>query len=208
MKTDLIAPAYAYQQYSDDENITAFFSAYNDLIKETISWMVGHPMALYIGTALTGDLLTYCAYCLYGQFRYKISYTELRSILGPINSTDVNRFAVNETSIDKRYSGTTISDDLFKRVLTWNFYKGDGLNFSVPWLKRRVMRFLTGENGHAWRFNNTLPVSVTTEGRKVSITITPNGIDSDLIAILGRIISNGILNIPPSFVFSISIASP
>ncbi|WP_258557194.1 hypothetical protein [Kluyvera ascorbata] len=39
------------------------------------------------------------------------------------------------------------SDDLFKRIMTWNFYKGDGFYFTIPWLKRRVLRFLTGVDG-------------------------------------------------------------
>ncbi|STX01610.1 Uncharacterised protein [Kluyvera ascorbata] len=31
--------------------------------------------------------------------------------------------------------------------MTWNFYKGDGFYFTIPWLKRRVLRFLTGVDG-------------------------------------------------------------
>ncbi|MGA3767720.1 hypothetical protein ACPBXC_29065, partial [Escherichia coli] len=38
-------------------------------------------------------------------------------------------------------------DDLFKRIMTWNFYKGDGFYFSIPWIKRRILRFLLGVNG-------------------------------------------------------------
>ena len=40
-----------------------------------------------------------------------------------------------------------VTDDVFKRILTWHFYKGDGKNFSVRWLKRRIWRFLQGANG-------------------------------------------------------------
>ncbi|WMJ65680.1 hypothetical protein RBI80_00330 [Klebsiella variicola] len=31
--------------------------------------------------------------------------------------------------------------------MTWNFYKGDGFYFSIPWIKRRILRFLLGVNG-------------------------------------------------------------
>ncbi|MXV43589.1 hypothetical protein GS501_00655 [Saccharibacter sp. 17.LH.SD] len=203
MHTTLLAPATPYQQFSDDADIIAFFEAYNALMQEIIFWMVGHPMALYIGPALTGNLLSYCALCLYGQFRYRISYVELRSVTGAIDTTTINRLSVDETVIDKRYIGNSISDDLFKRILTWNFYKGDGLNFSIPWLKRRIMRFLTGDDGHAWRFNSTDPVSVRLEGRKVIITPDTGPWSHDLVIILSRILTNGILNVPPMFTFMV-----
>jgi hypothetical protein len=45
--------------------------------------------------------------------------------------------------------------------MTWNFYKGDGRTFSVRWLKRRVMRFLTGANGTDPGVDNTYQISVT-----------------------------------------------
>lgn len=205
MRTTLLAPAYPYHQFSDDQNIVALFAAYNRLAQDTLSWMVTHPMALYTGPALSGDFLTYCALCLYGQFRYRISYTELRDVTGEIDSSMINRLAVNETPIDKRYSGSAISDDLFKRILTWNLYKGDGLCFSIPWLKRRIMRFLTGEDGHAWRFNSTAPVSVRCVGKQVIITLNPEEWPGDLTALLGRILNNGILNVPPMLTFSLSL---
>ncbi|MXV36804.1 MULTISPECIES: hypothetical protein [unclassified Saccharibacter] len=205
MRTDLIAPAHAYQQFSDDANIVAFFKAYNQLAQESLSWMVTHPMALYIGPALEGNLLTYCAFCLYGQFRYRISYTEIRSISGEIDGADIDRLTIDDTAIDKHYDGSAISDDLFKRILTWNFYKGDGLNFSIPWLKRRIMRFLTGENGHAWRFNSTHPVSVRCVGKRVIITLDRADWPDELTALLGRILTNGILNVPPMRTFTLSL---
>ena len=31
--------------------------------------------------------------------------------------------------------------------MTLEFYKGDGFYFSIPWIKRRILRFLLGVNG-------------------------------------------------------------
>jgi hypothetical protein len=46
------------------------------------------------------------------------------------------------------------NDDLYRRILTWHFFKGDGNYFSTRFMKRRVWRFLYGYNGvnpdYAW----------------------------------------------------------
>ncbi|QHI95518.1 hypothetical protein GT348_03865 [Aristophania vespae] len=204
MKKTLIAPAYAYQQFTDDSNIVAFFDAFNQMATETLTWLAEHPFPLYIGSYLTGGFLDYCAYCLYGQFRYKISYVQLQQYGGALNDQDINRIAIDEIIVQKNYLGTTINDDLFKRILTWNLYKGDGLSFTIPWLKRRIMRFLTGNEGQVWRFNSCQNVDVKVKGRIVAITITPGDWDSSLISVLDRIINNGILNIPPIYNYAIS----
>jgi hypothetical protein len=51
---------------------------------------------------------------------------------------------------------TLATDEVYKRVVTWAFYKGDGKVFNIRWLKRRVMRFLEGTND----INQTYQVSV------------------------------------------------
>src|SRR5208283_808909 len=56
---------------------------------------------------------------------------------------------------------TLVDDDVYKRCLTWHFYKGDGKYFSVRWLKRRVMRFLIGTNGSSPSIDQTYQISVT-----------------------------------------------
>ena len=56
---------------------------------------------------------------------------------------------------------TVTTDDIFKRIITWNFYKGDGKVFNIRWLKRRIMRFLYGTNGSAPNIDQTYQVSVT-----------------------------------------------
>ena len=67
---------------------------------------------------------------------------------------------------------------MYKRILTWFFYKGDGQAFTIKWLKRRVMRFLLGVNGTDPGINQTYQVSVTFgSSNQVNITIL-NGMRS------------------------------
>lgn len=204
MLTTLQAKAYPYHQFTDDVNITAFFDAYNKIAQDYLTWLVEHPFALYTRSEITGGFLNYCAYCLYGQFRYRISDVHLQGYTGALNDTDINRLAVDEVDIRKQYKGAAISDDNFKRILTWNFYKGDGLNFTIPWLKKRVMRFLTGENGKTKQFNNCEKISVTFQGRHITITVKPGNWDEKLVSVLDNIINNGVLNIPVMFKFTVT----
>lgn len=75
------------------------------------------------------------------------------------------RFVAPET-----FYATT--DDVFKRIITWHFYKGDGKVFTIRWLKRRIMRFLEGTNGTAPNIDQTYQVSVSFGvGNQVNITI-------------------------------------
>ena len=57
--------------------------------------------------------------------------------------------------------GQLVSDDVMKRCMTWQLYKGDGKTFNIEWLKRRVMRFLIGANGTDPGVNQTYQISVT-----------------------------------------------
>ena len=67
---------------------------------------------------------------------------------------------------------TVTTDDVFKRIMTWNFYKGDGNVFNVRWLKRRIMRFLIGVDGTAPNVDQTYIVSVTFGNGQIAIRIT------------------------------------
>lgn len=54
-----------------------------------------------------------------------------------------------------------VNDDVYKRVVTWAFFKSDGKTFNIRWLKRRIMRFLAGVNGVDPGINQTYQISVT-----------------------------------------------
>lgn len=203
MATELTAPAYPYQQFSDDADIVALFEAYNRMAQSTLEWMDDHILPLYMRPSITGGMLDYAAYCLYGQRRYRIGYVDLADASGAIDTALLNALAIDDTDTFMTTGGTFVSDDIFKRALTWNYHKGDGCQFSIPWLKKRVMRFLTGEQGHAWRFNSTLPVSIAISDRTVTITVTAGLADGTLIAALPVLIQRGVLSVPPTYSYAV-----
>lgn len=135
-----IIPSYPYVQYNDDENIVAFFDAYNQLAQNYLNWF--NTISLPIYTGLTGDLLDWVAQGLYGMARpsLPVGYGQ---IIGPLNTFGYNERPFNSL---KRVGPSNVyltTDDTFKRILTWHFYKADGRYFTISWLKRRIMRFLT-----------------------------------------------------------------
>ncbi len=91
--------------------------------------------------------------------------------VGPLNTWAYNAIGYNVRRLVGPSDVTVTSDDIFKRIMTWNFYKGDGRTFNIPWLKRRIMRFLLGANGSAPNIDSTDIVSVTFGPGIISIRI-------------------------------------
>jgi hypothetical protein len=121
-------PAYVYQEYSDDSDIQAFNTNYNEMAQAYVTWFATANLPIY--TAQSGPLLDWVANGIYGEYRATLQ-------------------------------GALVSDDVFQRCITWDFYKGDGQQFNIRWLKRRLMRFLTGTNGTDPGINQTYNISVT-----------------------------------------------
>jgi hypothetical protein len=60
----------------------------------------------------------------------------------------------------------SVPDDIFIKTLQWHLYRGDGFQFCISWLRRRIQRF-TGEyvvsiELELWSFAITLPKNRTT----------------------------------------------
>lgn len=148
MRTTLVEPgsnlgSYLYQQYSDDESLQGFVSAYNAAAQTTLDWFDQIKLPYYPG--LSGDLLNWVVKGLYGLDRTQLA-SPRSPALGMLNTVMLNTFTLNEY-VASTQTFYDITDDIFKRILTWDFYKADGKRFSVRWLKRRIMRFLAGTNG-------------------------------------------------------------
>lgn len=143
---DGIIRSYMYTQYNDDDNLRAFFTAYNSMAQGIYDWMVNANLPVFIGEYNTGDQLRWISHGIYGVLPPVISSSEQREI-GPYNTLEFNQLAFNEYRVINQSDQVVVSDDLFKRIMTWNFYKGDGFYFSIPWIKRRILRFLLGVNG-------------------------------------------------------------
>lgn len=136
-------PSYLYQQYADDDDLQAFVAAYNEATQVYVDWFANIGLPYYQG--LTGDLLTWVIQGLYGLPKTAIQSSS-NTAQGPLNT-----LALNTQPLDFFLPGSqtvfALDDDTYQRILTWDFYKGDGKRFCMRWLKRRVMRFLVGTHG-------------------------------------------------------------
>ena len=141
-----IIPAYLYTQYNDDADLNAFVDAYNGIAQTIYVWLRDLQLPIFVGGANAGKQLKWLVKGIYGEDVPILQATK-RGDKGPYNTIEYNVSEYNENAVLYNDDIVTASDDLFKRVLTWNFYKADGRNFSVPWLKRRIMRFLNGVDG-------------------------------------------------------------
>ncbi|WP_293600716.1 hypothetical protein [Polynucleobacter sp. 39-46-10] len=141
-----IMPSYLYQQYADDDDLQAFVNSYNSLTQSYLDWFNQTPLAIYTNQSISGTLLDWCATGIYGISRPYLS-TVKNSISGEYDTVSYD-VGVYNASI-KKQSGTSslVSDDIYKRVLTWHLYLGDGYQMSLVWLKRRIARFLYGAGG-------------------------------------------------------------
>lgn len=134
-------PSYVYVQYADDENVSAFFYAYNQISQGNLDEINSYQLPIYLSQ--TGTLLSWAASSIYGVFRPSLSSGGPRAV-GPINTFQFNANEFNESKFVNS-STNYIADDLtYQRIIQWNTFKGDGYQFSIRWLKRRVERFLRG----------------------------------------------------------------
>jgi hypothetical protein len=159
-------PSYLYQQYNDDDDLHAFVDAYNQMAQAYISWFANISLPVYTGDQITGALLDWVAAGIYGLTR-PVLPSGLSTVIGPYNTAAFNTIPFNDYKLEGPSSFFVTSDDIFKRIMTWSLWRGDGLTFDVRWLKRRVQRFLTGTDGGPGVTDQTYQVSVTfgTEGQ-------------------------------------------
>lgn len=142
----LIIPSYLYAQYSGDESLQAFVSSFNGLAQGYLDWFNNTPLSIYTNASINGPLLDWIGSGIYGISRPVISTLTVSSV-GQASSVAVNTLAANRHLIRRSGTVSIVTDDIYKRVLTWHLYLGDGRQMSIPWLRRRVARFLYGENG-------------------------------------------------------------
>lgn len=165
-----IIKSYLYTQYNDDDDIQAFVSAYNAMAQNIYSWMVNANLPIFVGGYNAGDQLKWIARGIYGVKPPEL-VSGKQTIYGPYNAMMFNQLPFNGRRVVDQSEQVVVSDDLFKRIMTWNFYKGDGFHFTIPWLKRRIMRFLTGADGVDVINDQRWSVSVLFSGAGASISI-------------------------------------
>ena len=194
-----ILPAYLYQQYNEDPDLTAFFTAYNVLAQQYLDNTNNLNLPIY--TQPTGALLDWVALGIYGIKRPSLSTPAEFSNLGVYDTVPYDTTAYTEDIKTSPASFYVVTDDYFKRIITWNFYKGDGFQYTTEWLKRRIKRFLYGLNGVNFRIDNTYEISVTyTAPNTINIHI-PN---LDVSPIFESAIQGGVLNVPFQYIYNIT----
>ncbi|HGW3962129.1 TPA: hypothetical protein ACNIC3_001657 [Citrobacter freundii] len=169
MLEDIIR-SYLYTQYNDDDNIRAFVTAYNTMAKNIYDWMKNANLPIFVGGYNAGDQLRWIARGIYGV-KPPVLSSGRQLVIGDFNTFTFNSVPFNTRKVINQSEQVVVSDDLFKRIMTWNFYKGDGFYFTIPWLKRRIMRFLTGVNGVDVVNDQHWSISVLFSGGGASVSI-------------------------------------
>ena len=200
-----IIPSYLYQEYADDDNLQALVTSYNQSAQSYLNWF--NQINLPIYTGLSGALLDWVALGLYGIARPQLSFSTSLA-LGPFNTYpyDTLPMAVGEGAGSTTLY--TVTDDIFKRIITWNFFKGDGFVFCVEWLKRRVMRFLGGTGGVDYGVSETYQISVQFIGAsQINITIHTGSQPTTYAPILAAAIGSGACQLPFYYTYNVLISA-
>lgn len=198
-----IIPMVLYEQYQDDDDLQAFVAAHNRLAQQYLDFFNSIQLPIYTNPLIAGALLDWVAENLYGM-RRPVMFSGSHVGLGGYNTVELNFLAYNEKATTGVNRVDTADDDIFKRVMTWNLYRGDGTTFNVMWLKRRIKRFLIGEYGAAPPIDNTYEVSVTYGSRGVLNIKLPN---VDMAQILQEAIESGAVQLPFQYTYNVTIAS-
>jgi hypothetical protein len=210
-----VPPAYPYRQYRGDDDIAAFFDAHNEGTQTYLDWFNQNPLAYYPG--LSGDLLDWVAEGLYGMKRPALEQQGTPA-LGTLNTEVLNTVPLNTFTPPTAGTAFTLSDDVFKRILTWHLYKGDGKNFNMFWIKRRVMRFLVGVNGldpqpPAVGAEDTSAISAVVASGILTIaisqarlaTIAP-AVSTQILTLFSLLLPSGFLDLPARYQYAVTLA--
>jgi hypothetical protein len=150
-----VIPSYLYYEYQNDPDLPALISAFNEIAQGYVDWFNDVNLPIYTG--LNGALLDWVGQGIYGIPRPVFASQVVNFLSGQIASvtnhgptpaaTPNIADAISSTKAYESQTYYTTPDDVYKRVLTFWFYKADGFAFTIPWLKRRIYRFLHGNNG-------------------------------------------------------------
>lgn len=180
-----VLPSYLYQEYNDDGDLQAFVATFNQLSQNYVDTFNALNLPIYTSDLISGSLLDWVAEGIYGLSRPSLSSGQFKTV-GPYNTYQFNKAWYNYFKLSGPDVVVATSDDIFKRILTWHLYKGDGKVFSIRWLKRRIMRFLFGEDGVDLNIDQTY---------QISVTFGPNsGVNINLLSGISTIIGGTILN--------------
>lgn len=188
--------SYLYLQYSDDQDLQAFVASQNSLAQGYLDWFNSTPLGLYTSPNINGPLLDWIGNGVYGISRPVLS-NQSSSMIAGYNSAAYNTVPYNGGTFTSSGSATLASDDIYKRAMTWDLYRGDGQVFTMGWLKNRVNRFLNGVNGTDYPVLND-PPSITVSGTVFTIT----SFEDAAYTALQELLANNALSVPFQYTFA------
>lgn len=186
-----ILPAYPYKEYTDDQDIVAIFTSYTGLAQNYLDWFNSTPLGVYTNASISGPLLDWIAEGIYGIPRPVLSFLTTRFRAG-LGTSFLGSHALGEGLYASSGTATVADDDIYKRVLTWWLYRGDGQQMSIPWLRRRVARFIYGVNGSDVDIGELPNISISVSSSALSVTV-PSVPSGDFFK---QVVDNGILALP------------
>ena len=156
-----VIPSYLYQQYTDDDDLQGFVEAQNISQQDYVDTFNALNLPIYTGPIVHDKLLDWVARGVYGISRPSLGPRNL-NLFGLVNTYGCNwlvpmwdqfdssmdtPFGLNMLGIYGPIEVYLTSDDVYRRIITWHFFKADGNYCSVEWMKRRVWRFLYCPDG-------------------------------------------------------------
>ncbi|MEK7916650.1 hypothetical protein AAB988_29400 [Burkholderia contaminans] len=191
-----VIPSYLYKEYQNDPSLQAFVDSFNGLSQGYLDWFNQTPLGLYTSPFINGPLLDWVGNGVYGIPRPVLS-TQSSSNVAGFNSAAFNKVAFNGFIRTSSGQAELANDDIYKRAMTWNLYRGDGQMFTMGWLKNRVSRFINGVNGTDYPVLNN-PPSITVSGNTFTITSFEDSIFTSMQAC----IANNVLAVPFQYNFA------
>lgn len=198
-----IIPAYPFIQYSDDPDVVAFFTAFNSMAQQYLNAFNALDLPYWPSKNINGYLLDWIAEGIYGVSRPYVRISEMSITKGAYNTIEYNGIVYAKLNRYQPGKNQYLPDEYFKRILMWNFYKGDGFQFSIPWLKRRLARFIHGSAGQDPVLQSTFDVSVTSKGGVFNITLPDYG--DGVTGFLKVAIDQELINLPFIYSFNVTV---
>ena len=192
-----VIPAYVYDQYSDDENVQGFFEVLNAMAQGYLDWFNQTPLALYTNPNINGPLLDWVGNSLYNIPRPVISDVQ-QVVKGALATVPLTALPIAGFQISESGTSAIATDDVYKRVLTWFIYRGDGMQMSVEWLRRRIARFIYGINGTDLTDVGLISTVSLSQVNSQSGGVMGNGVMGLMVMGLAfsKVLHKGIANLP------------
>jgi hypothetical protein len=194
-------PSYLYVQYNDDVTLQAFVDAYNALAQTYIECFANLNLPVYTNGNIAGALLDWVGQGLYGVSRPSLPTIGIPA-KGPYGSSPYGglAYAKRVPAVPSTFYAT--SDDVYKRIITWAFYKGDGKVCSIGWLKNRIHRFLNGLNGAPLQVDQTNDVSIHFTGPYAATITVPS---TPIASIFQVAVESGAIEMPLQWTWTVVV---